>query len=95
MPHLSTLPAPAAVPVQRRDATGLRPGESARLAGFAHPRMAAMMLELGCRPGARIRLLRRGFFHGPLYLEVDGRTLAFREEEARALLLTDSLPVAP
>ena len=72
-----------------RTATQLKPREEALLTGFSNDRMAAMMLELGCLPGSRVRLVRRGLWHGPLYLEIADRILAFRENEADALLVSD------
>jgi len=72
-----------------RNALDLKQDELAQVAGFEDNRIAPMLLDLGCRPGQRIRLLRRALFDGPLCVEIGDRVLAFRREEARTILLTD------
>jgi len=72
-----------------RTALDLEKDELALVAGFSDNNIAPMLLELGCRPGQRIRLLRKALFNGPLCLEIEDRILAFRQDEARTILLTD------
>ena len=72
-----------------RTALDLEKDEQALVAGFSDNSIAPMLLELGCRPGQHIRLIRRALFNGPLCLEIENRILAFRQDEARTILLTD------
>lgn len=43
------------------------------------------MLSMGLLPGQSIAVLRRLPFKGSLYVQIDGRNLAFRHEEAKQI----------
>jgi Fe2+ transport system protein FeoA len=72
-----------------RTALDLNRDEMAMVAGFADDRLASMLLEMGCRPGHSICMVRKGYFRGPLYLKIEDRVMAFRQEEAGSIILTD------
>ncbi len=46
-----------------------------------------MLLELGCKPGTLVRLVRKGLFQGPMYVQVGERVIAMRRAEAAAIVI--------
>lgn len=71
----------------------LTPGEVGRVVNVLGParRMRLRLRTLGIRPGATVRLLRRGP-GGPLLVEIDGCRLALGWAVARRILV---LPASP
>ena len=51
-------------------------------------RLRERLVELGFTPGARVRVLARAAFGGPLQVEVHGGTIAVRRDEAACVQVT-------
>lgn len=57
-------------------------------------RLRERLVELGFTPGARVRVIARAAFGGPLQVEVRGGTIAVRRDEASCVEVarTESRP---
>lgn len=76
---------PNAVPRTVRD---LRLGECGTVCCLNDPEMALKLLEMGCVPGAEVRLRSRAPLGGPITVVVgDEYTLSLRREEAATIQL--------
>jgi Fe2+ transport system protein FeoA len=62
-------------------------GKSATLDGFSISLLHKKMLSMGVSPGQSIAVIRKLPLKGNLYVKVNGRTLAFRHEEANQILV--------
>ncbi len=75
----------------RRTANDLRPGETATVCCLKDPEMALKLLEMGCIPGTKVRLVGRAPLGDPLMLTLgdEDYTLSLRVSEARTIQLKD------
>ena len=79
------VPAPEA---GQRSVRDLRPGEHATICCLQDPDMALRLLDMGCVPGAEIRLNSRAPLGCPITVVVgEEYTLSLRLEEAATILL--------
>lgn len=62
-------------------------GVLAKVSDHRDPRVGRRLLDLGLRPGAAVRLLRKAPFGGPLVIRVADYDIAIRPCEARCLLV--------
>ncbi|MCB0669922.1 MAG: ferrous iron transport protein A [Saprospiraceae bacterium] len=62
-------------------------GKSAILDGFSISQLHKKMLSMGVSPGQSISVLRRLPLKGNLYVKINGRSIAFRHEEASQILV--------
>ena len=65
----------------------LQPGTTAQVVGIQGRGVALRLARMGIRPGARVRLVNRGPFAGPLLVEVDGLRVAVGRGVARRILV--------
>lgn len=81
----ATTPAPSAV----RTANDLQPGEAATVCCLSDPQMALKLLDMGCVPGTKVKLVGRAPLGDPLMLTLgdEGYTLSLRVNEARTIQL--------
>lgn len=78
-------------PVVRRSVKDLRLGESATICCLEDPEMALKLLEMGCIPGARVRLNSRAPLGCPVTLVLgdEDYTLSLRVSEAATITVKD------
>ncbi len=74
---------------RQRSLRDLRPGDAATICCLQDPEMALKLLEMGCVPGAHVRLRARAPLGGPVTVVIgdDEYTLSLRLEEAATILL--------
>ena len=70
--------------------TDLAPGKQAVLADFKVSRLHQRMLSMGFTPGTMVRVMRRIPWQGNLYVEIGGRNLALRFQEAEQIIVNVS-----
>ena len=68
-------------------ATSLRPGTSGIIDRFLNEELAGKLLDIGIKPGAFIRLVRRAPFGGGWYVKVDRQCIALRKQELGCIAL--------
>ena len=66
----------------------LRPGQAARIDGFASPDVPARVLEMGLLPGTDVTLVRVAPLGDPVEVRVRGFLLSLRKDEARGIAVT-------
>lgn len=66
---------------------GMKPGETAIIAGFTDESLSAKLMEMGCLPGAAVRLNFTAPFGDPLCISVLGYELSLRVEEAATIAI--------
>lgn len=65
----------------------LETGKIATLEGFSVSLLHKKMLSMGVSPGQTISIVRRLPLKGNLYVRINGRSIAFRHEEAMQILV--------
>lgn len=65
----------------------LKIGESGEICSLNDPEMALKLLEMGCIPGAEVKLNSRAPFGDPVTIIVNDYTLSLRLDEAETILL--------
>ena len=63
----------------------MKPGETAIIAGFTDDTISAKLMEMGCLPGAPVRLNLSAPLGDPLCVSVLGYELSLRIEEAATI----------
>jgi ferrous iron transport protein A len=63
----------------------LKKGEKAIIKDFDADVIPLKLLEMGCLPGNKVKLLQIAPFGDPLYLDINGSHLAIRIETAREI----------
>jgi|GEM_PF-6614071 len=61
----------------------LAPDRDAMVCGAPRP----SLMELGFTPGARVRVIAKAWFRGPLAVRVGSDTFALRRDEAKGLIV--------
>jgi len=82
-------PVAAPSPSAARTANDLQPGQTATVCCLSDPDMALKLLDMGCIPGTRVKLVGRAPLGDPLMLTLgdEGYTLSLRVSEARTIQL--------
>lgn len=70
-----------------RSLTSLQPGEEAVIASIEDDQIAPKLISMGVFPHARIKLLRKSFFDGILYLNTGSLRIALNKKEADAIII--------
>ncbi|HEX5624669.1 MAG TPA: FeoA family protein [Saprospiraceae bacterium] len=52
-----------------------------RITGFKDPALAARLIAMGLYPGKILRVIRKAYFGGAYYIEMDDSRFALRESE--------------
>ncbi len=65
----------------------LRVGEKGTIRAIADEDVSIKLFEMGCLPGAEVRVCCRAPFGGPVCFAVSGYHLSLREDEARLIML--------
>lgn len=63
----------------------LKKGEKAKIVDVSSQEIPIKLLEMGCLPGNKVRLIQQAPFKGPIYLEINGSYVAIRKETARLI----------
>ncbi|CAN5780100.1 N/A [soil metagenome] len=89
MSHLSNRKAQSAS-AQERTLADLKPGQRARVVGFAESNaMAQRIMQLGLIAGAMLTFVRAAPAGDPIEINVFGYSLSLRKSEARMILVED------
>ncbi|TXF88242.1 ferrous iron transport protein A [Neolewinella aurantiaca] len=62
-------------------------GMSGTIERFTNENLACKLLDIGVRPGSRLRLVRKGPFGGSWYVKIDQQCLALRKQELACILI--------
>lgn len=54
---------------------------------FTNEELATKLLDIGIKPGARMRLIRRSPFGGSWYVKVDRQCVALRKHELACIII--------
>ncbi len=65
----------------------LKPGEEAVISGFTDELKYLQLMEMGCIPGEKVRLLSRAPFGDPISIQIGTYKLSIRKSEARNILV--------
>lgn len=68
-------------------AASFRPGTEGIIDRFANPDLEGKLLDIGVRPGSRLRVIRRGPLGGGWYVKIDRHCLALRKQELECILI--------
>ncbi|MEL6140630.1 MAG: FeoA family protein [Bacteroidota bacterium] len=69
-------------------ATLLAPGHTGIIDRFANEELAVKLLDIGVKPGGRLRLVRQSPFGGSWYVKIDDRQcIALRKRELACIIL--------
>jgi ferrous iron transport protein A len=60
----------------------LQKGQAAVICDFEENEVPLKLMEMGCLPGSRVKMLQSAPFSDPLYLDINGTHLAIRRETA-------------
>ena len=63
----------------------LKKGEKAKIVDVSSQEIPIKLLEMGCLPGNKVRLIQQALFKGPIYIEINGSYVAIRMETARLI----------
>lgn len=63
----------------------LRVGEQAQISRFTDAEIGLKLMEMGCTPGAVIKMLRFAPWGDPLAFECNGSIISIRNAEARTV----------
>lgn len=62
-------------------------GMSGIIDRFTNEDLAGKLLDIGVRPGSRLRIVRSGPFGGCWYVKIDRQCLALRKQELACILI--------
>ena len=62
-------------------------GMSGTIERFTNEDLAGKLLDIGVRPGARLRLVRKGPLGGSWYVKIDQQCIALRKRELACILI--------
>lgn len=77
------------IPPSKKNLTQLALGEQATICCLKDEEMSLKLLEMGCIPGAHVKLVYKAPFNGPLCISVCGYLLTVGKEEAKSIQLRD------
>jgi ferrous iron transport protein A len=66
---------------------GLSIGNTAVVKGFTNTEISLKLIELGCIPGAEVKMLRRAPFGDPVACACSGSIISIRLREAATVLI--------
>jgi|GEM_PF-1660249 len=62
-------------------------GMSGTIERFTNENLAGKLLDIGVRPGSRLRIIRKGPFGGCWYVKIDRQCVALRKKELACILI--------
>ena len=62
-------------------------GMSGVIDRFTNEDLAGKLLDIGVRPGALLRIVRKGPFGGSWYVKIDRHCIALRKQELACILI--------
>ena len=63
----------------------LKKGEKAKIVDVSSQEIPIKLLEMGCLPGNKVRLIQQAPFKDPIYIEINGSYVAIRKETAKLI----------
>ena len=64
-----------------------RVGQSGTIDRFTNEGLEGKLLDIGVRPGSRLRVVRRSPFGGSWYVKIDRQCLALRKKELACIMV--------
>lgn len=68
-------------------ASSFSAGMSGTIERFTNEDLACKLLDIGVRPGARLKLIRKSSFGASWYVKIDRHCLALRKRELACIML--------
>jgi Fe2+ transport system protein FeoA len=62
-------------------------GQSGTIERFTNESLAGKLLDIGVRPGSRLRIIRCSPFGGSWYVKIDRQCLALRKKELACIMV--------
>ena len=62
-------------------------GQSGTIERFTNESLAGKLLDIGVRPGSRLRVVRKSPFGGSWYVKIDRQCLALRKKELACIMV--------
>ncbi len=62
-------------------------GMSGTIERFTNENLAGKLLDIGIRPGSRLRIVRKGPFGGSWYVKIDRHCVALRKQELACIMI--------
>jgi Fe2+ transport system protein FeoA len=59
----------------------------AAVSSFTNENLAGKLLDIGVRPGSRLRIIRKGPFGGSWYVKIDRHCMALRKQELACIMI--------
>jgi len=67
--------------------TGLGKNDSGTILKIEKSDVEARLIEMGCYPGVKLKVMFKAAFKGPICIEINGSLLALRNEEAAKIVV--------
>lgn len=68
-------------------ASDLKTNRTGTITSFTDEQLATKLLDIGVKPGSRLRLIRKSPFGGSWYVKVDRQCVALRREELACIIV--------
>lgn len=68
-------------------ASDLQANRTGIIQRFTNEQLATKLLDIGVKPGSRLRLIRKSPFGGSWYVKVDRQCVALRREELACIIV--------
>lgn len=62
-------------------------GTAGTIERFTNENLAGKLLDIGVRPGSRLRIIRKGPFGGSWYVKIDRHCMALRKQELACIMI--------
>ncbi len=75
------------MPFQTAAASLFQVGQSGIIQRFTNEGLQCKLMDIGVRPGSRLRVVRKSPFGGSWYVKIDRQCLALRKKELACILV--------
>ena len=75
------------MPFPTQPAILFRAGQSGTIERFTNEGLAGKLLDIGVKPGSRLRVIRKSPFGGSWYVKIDRQSLALRRKELACIIV--------
>ncbi|MEM9931475.1 MAG: FeoA family protein [Bacteroidota bacterium] len=72
---------------QNTAASNFTIGMAGTIERFTNEQLAGKLLDIGVRPGSRLRIIRKGPFGGSWYVKIDRHCVALRKQELACIMI--------
>jgi Fe2+ transport system protein FeoA len=62
-------------------------GQTGTIERFTNKKLASKLMDIGVRPGSRLRIIRKSPFGSSWYVKIDRQCLALRKQELACIMI--------